>query len=513
MKKVWNKWITMIAATFFVSMLNVTVSMAHDGGVSLQVFYDELQPYGTWIAYENYGYVWRPRVDRDFVPYATDGYWINTEYGNTWVSDYGWGWAPFHYGRWFYDDFYGWMWAPDTVWGPAWVAWRSGGGYYGWAPLMPGITVGVSYNYYDRIPDHYWSFVPCRYITYRTVYRHCVPRPQVITIIHQTTVVTHHYTDSRRRTYFTGPSRREIERVNNTRVPVYAVNDRSRPGRTEIERDRVNFYKPEINNDRESRAQSIPSRIERRDRRSTTDLRNGLDDNAANRSAEDRRREVRDQPTRRSETNREEDVRNNERTRETENVQRGGQEQERERNQSLERVRQQQDQKPLDRNDLRQSSDKQNREREDARRQQEARERIDRDNDNRRAQEERVRDRQRQQDQQREQDQQRQQQQQQERMQERQRQQEQRVQEQQRQQQQQERVQDQQRQQEQRVHEQQRQQERVQQQQRQPEQRMQQQRQEQQQVRQQRMTQPERQAPSRSESPRENRGNGSRRRD
>jgi hypothetical protein len=472
----------MIAATFFVSMLNVTVSMAHDGGVSLQVFYDELQPHGTWIAYENYGYVWRPNVDRDFVPYATDGYWINTEYGNTWVSDYGWGWAPFHYGRWFYDDFYGWMWVPDTVWGPAWVAWRSGGGYYGWAPLMPGITVSVSYNYYDRIPDRYWSFVPCRYITYRTVYRHCVPRPQVVTIIHQTTVVTHHYTDSRRRTYFTGPSRREIERVNNTRVPVYAVNDRSRPGRTEIERDRASFYKPDVDNGRESRAHAVPSRVERRDRRSTTDLRSGLDENVSRQSVEERRRETRDQSIRRPEVTREDAPRNDDRS------------QGRERNPMEERVRQEQN---LQRNndDQRQSLDKQNREREDVRRQQDARERIDRDNANRRQQEERVRDQQRQQEQQRVQDQQ----QQQERMREQQREQQQRQREQ-RMQQEQQRMQDQQ----QRQHEQRQQDQRRRQQQEQPQMR---------QGHQQRTMQPQRQNPSCMESPREHRGNGSRRRD
>jgi len=28
------------------------------------------------------------------------------------ASDYNWGWAPFHYGRWAYDPFYGWMWVP-----------------------------------------------------------------------------------------------------------------------------------------------------------------------------------------------------------------------------------------------------------------------------------------------------------------------------------------------------------------------------------------------------------------
>ncbi|MGC3947112.1 MAG: hypothetical protein QM762_21770 [Chryseolinea sp.] len=97
--------------------------------------YDELQPYGTWIDHGRYGYVWMPNAASYFVPYGTNGYWVQTSYGNTWVSNYNWGWAPFHYGRWFYDDFYGWSRVPDTTWGPAWVTWRSGGGYYGWAPL------------------------------------------------------------------------------------------------------------------------------------------------------------------------------------------------------------------------------------------------------------------------------------------------------------------------------------------------------------------------------------------
>jgi hypothetical protein len=36
------------------------------------------------------------------------------------------------------DPYYGWVWVPDTVWGPAWVGWREGGNYIGWAPLPPG---------------------------------------------------------------------------------------------------------------------------------------------------------------------------------------------------------------------------------------------------------------------------------------------------------------------------------------------------------------------------------------
>ena len=262
MKKLGNRGIVMVMGFLLACILGVSPVKAQ-GNVSIQVFYDELQPYGTWIHHNQHGYVWMPRVERGFMPYATNGYWITTEYGNTWVSDYSWGWAPFHYGRWFYDDFYGWMWVPDTTWGPAWVAWRGGGGYYGWAPLMPGFSVGVSYNYYNRIPHSYWSFVPYRYITYRSVYRHCVPRPHVVNIINHTTIVTNNYTDNRRRTYFTGPSRREIERTTHERVRTYSVNDQNRPGRTAVERDRVSFYKPEVDDSNAARLNAMPSRYMR----------------------------------------------------------------------------------------------------------------------------------------------------------------------------------------------------------------------------------------------------------
>ncbi len=64
-----------------------------------------------------------------------------TEYGWTWLSDYPWGWAPFHYGRWDFDNSFGWFWIPGNEWGPAWVTWRRANGYYGWAPMSPGINL------------------------------------------------------------------------------------------------------------------------------------------------------------------------------------------------------------------------------------------------------------------------------------------------------------------------------------------------------------------------------------
>jgi hypothetical protein len=110
--------------------LGISISNVND-------FYEPLGAYGTWVEVADYGRCWRPAyVGGDWQPYAT-GHWEWTDQGWYWVSDEPWAWAAYHYGRWVWDPYYGWVWVPDTVWGPSWVAWREGGGYYGWAPLPP----------------------------------------------------------------------------------------------------------------------------------------------------------------------------------------------------------------------------------------------------------------------------------------------------------------------------------------------------------------------------------------
>src|ERR1035438_2542995 len=76
--------------------------------VSYQTFYDQLSPYGQWIDYPEYGYVWMPYVDAGFKPYATNGHWVYSDDGWVWASGYDWGWATFHYGRGFEFDGCGW---------------------------------------------------------------------------------------------------------------------------------------------------------------------------------------------------------------------------------------------------------------------------------------------------------------------------------------------------------------------------------------------------------------------
>jgi hypothetical protein len=111
-----------------------------------QQFESELAPYGAWQDVPDYGRVWVPSpsvVGYDFTPYGSGGNWVDSEYGWTWNSDYDWGWAPFHYGRWMVMGGRGWCWIPGTTWGPAWVNWRWGGGYVGWAPMGPrGVVIG-----------------------------------------------------------------------------------------------------------------------------------------------------------------------------------------------------------------------------------------------------------------------------------------------------------------------------------------------------------------------------------
>jgi hypothetical protein len=114
-------------------------------------FYAPLASYGSWFYYPGYGNVWRPSVavvGSRFRPY-THGHWEHTEWGWTWVDHHPFGWATGHYGRWMYDSSYGWVWVPGTQWAPAWVSWRTGGGYVGWAAMPPGSVYGGRYSVYD----------------------------------------------------------------------------------------------------------------------------------------------------------------------------------------------------------------------------------------------------------------------------------------------------------------------------------------------------------------------------
>jgi hypothetical protein len=132
--------------------------------VDVSYFYDSLSPSGQWIDDGTYGWCWTPYdMAAGWRPYS-DGHWEYTDYGWSWASNESWGWATYHYGRWYFDDQYGWIWVPGSEWAPAWVAWRYGDDCVGWAPLPPSagwsVSAGLDFRDADRIPSHEWCFVP-----------------------------------------------------------------------------------------------------------------------------------------------------------------------------------------------------------------------------------------------------------------------------------------------------------------------------------------------------------------
>lgn len=171
-----------------------------DTEVSLNFFYDNLSDQGSWIEVADYGYAFQPSVavsNSDWRPYA-DGYWAYTDLGWTWVSYEDFGWATYHYGRWANLDSYGWVWVPGYEWGPAWVSWRTGGDYVGWAPLPPqrsevvyeGTAITNQVDIQFGIGPLYYNFVDIRYIGEPVLRSRILPPTRNVTIINNTVNVT-----------------------------------------------------------------------------------------------------------------------------------------------------------------------------------------------------------------------------------------------------------------------------------------------------------------------------------
>jgi len=213
--------------------------------VSIDFFYDNIGSDGNWVEVADYGYCWQPSVavsNSKWRPYS-DGYWVYTDVGWTWISNEDFGWATYHYGRWTRLRDRGWFWVPGREWGPAWVSWRTGGDYVGWAPLPPRGGRDVEY---DNRPIHgqvdvefdigpeYYNFVDVRYIG-EPVLRERIVEPRMnITYISNTVNVTNiTYTNSvvynygpdynTVNRYSTRPIRRmTLERDSNTELSVAA---------------------------------------------------------------------------------------------------------------------------------------------------------------------------------------------------------------------------------------------------------------------------------------------------
>jgi hypothetical protein len=237
------------------------VATPNNNGVNFQVFYDELSPYGNWVDHPRYGYVWVPFADPGFVPYSSRGHWLNTDAGWTWVSDYAWGWAAFHYGRWDMDRQLGWFWVPDYQWGPSWVSWRRSNGYYGWAPIGPGIGMSEAYSSGYNIPSDYWVFVNERDFGRTDVYSYYVPRSNNVTIINNSTIISNTYVDkTRNTTYYTGPQVTEVQNVTGRRYDPVIIRESDHPNQN-AGNGELRIYRPNIQQTTTTGRKPTPTRV------------------------------------------------------------------------------------------------------------------------------------------------------------------------------------------------------------------------------------------------------------
>jgi hypothetical protein len=297
------------AATSISAGINVG-SYGRGASVDVGFFYDNLAPYGNWIQRPRHGWVWTPRsVSSNWRPYQ-DGHWVNSDQGWTWITDEPYGWATYHYGRWYEDPEIGWAWVPGTDWGPAWVSWQEGNDYVGWAPLPPGAAINASsrggyddgygddngydnggydnggydnggydngydngYNGYDDGYDGYASgygdggygygggygggysyglspaayvFVPTRYFLSTSLFSYFVPRVQIVSFFGRTRNCTN-YGYSGGRYYNHGISFGHVQRYY-SRVPRYRLSelDGFRGHGYRVDGDRVAFYRPRV---------------------------------------------------------------------------------------------------------------------------------------------------------------------------------------------------------------------------------------------------------------------------
>lgn len=222
-------------------------------GPTVAYFYDSLDPWGDWIWSDAWGWVWTPRrVSASWSPYR-EGQWIWTADGWYWLSDEPWGWATYHYGRWAWVHRWGWVWVPGNVWAPAWVAWRWGGGWAGWAPLPPEARWVDDRLYWEGDIDvwidvDWWCFVQEVYIVEPRVYRYAVPVGRNVTLI-RTAKDRTRYVKDRDRVVGRGFELDEVRRAIRKDVPVWRIAEVSSPrdaGKAVEARREVQVWRPRL---------------------------------------------------------------------------------------------------------------------------------------------------------------------------------------------------------------------------------------------------------------------------
>jgi hypothetical protein len=284
------------------------------GEVDIGFFYSSLAPHGEWFVVASLGQVWRPYgTPWGWRPY-THGRWTYTVDGWMWLSDWRWGWAPFHYGRWLNHPRHGWIWIPGRTWAPAWVAWREGHGYIGWAPLPPQVGwrvgVGLDLGGVDldvSIGALAWTCIDYPHFFEPHLYRYVLPPERNPYILGRTRPVVS-YREESGRVVHPGIEVERVREVTRRRIvpndvtitprPPTRAPSRGVPNRDD-EAGTVSVYRPRINGGDEAVEPPQPSQRERPSAREMEAASRRLDEWAREQERDLERRQAAEKPAER----------------------------------------------------------------------------------------------------------------------------------------------------------------------------------------------------------------------
>ncbi|HSS48775.1 MAG TPA: DUF6600 domain-containing protein [Thermoanaerobaculia bacterium] len=216
--------------------------------VDVGFFYDDLASYGNWVERPNYGWAWRPRaVASSWRPYQA-GHWVWTDDGWTWISNEPYGWATYHYGRWYDDPDYGWEWIPGNEWAPAWVAWQESNDYLGWAPLPPSVDFRPGIELNVSLGADAYVFVPERQFLATRLNAYFVPRADCERIYRSGRNITR-YNVVGNRVFNQGVQVDRLQQVVGRPVPRYQIADLNADQRHQgarVAQNRVALFRPQV---------------------------------------------------------------------------------------------------------------------------------------------------------------------------------------------------------------------------------------------------------------------------
>jgi len=229
-------------------------------------FYSVLEPHGNWMKVEPFGMVWRPRVsvfNSSWKPYCDNGKWVWQDNAWCWQSQYEWGWAPFHYGRWMRGTTIGWVWVPGTDWSPGWVTWQQTSSAYRWAPLpverrsyaSVSWNTGHGIQWSFTVTDSHYSSAHAREFGIAAPTQTVVVRPvePVVTVVYRSEPVYYpvrHYSHSRYRSHHHEDRKHEYRTSTTTRTYERPSTTRSTSSAQQRTRTESSSSKPSRTSDR-----------------------------------------------------------------------------------------------------------------------------------------------------------------------------------------------------------------------------------------------------------------------